>query len=147
MNHSPTVLIGNVTSDPDLTYTTNGQARLSFSVAVNYVWYDNGGEKQEKTSYFNITAWRYTAENAARVLEKGIGVIVTGRLEQRSYETKEGEKRSTVELVAEEIAVNVGALESVTRRKRSEGGSSDAKATRRPRQAVPAGAGESDEPF
>ena len=145
MNHSPTVLIGNVTNDPELAITTNGQARLSFSVAVNYVWYDNAKEKQEKTSYFNITAWRYTAENAARVLEKGIGVIVTGRLEQRTYETKEGEKRSTVELVADEIAVNVGALESVERRKRSDNG--DSKATRRPRQSVPAGADEGDDPF
>lgn len=147
MNHSPTVIIGNVTNDPELQFTTNGQARLSFSVAVNYVWYDQAGAKQEKTSYFNITAWRYTAENAARVLEKGIGVIVTGRLEQRTYETKEGEKRSTVELVADEIGVNVGALEAVTRRKRSENGGADNKSTRRPRQAVAVGADEGDEPF
>jgi single-strand DNA-binding protein len=97
MNPAPVVIIGNVTADPELTFTASGQARLAFSVASNYVWYDQAGEKQEKVSFFNITAWRYTAENASKTLEKGIGVIVTGRLEQRTWDDKEtGQKRSTV---------------------------------------------------
>jgi len=149
MNHSPTVIIGNVTADPELTYTGDSQARCTFSVAVNYVWYNRDNEKQEKVSYFNVTTWRYTAEHCARVLEKGVGVVVTGRLEQRTYEDKEGNNRSIVELVAEEVAVNVSALEAITRRRR-EGSASDNGQTaspRRSRPAVPAGVGADEEPF
>jgi single-strand DNA-binding protein len=149
MNNSPTVIVGNVTADPELTYTADNQARCSFSVAVNYYWYNKDGDKQEKVSYFNVTAWRYTAENVARVLEKGIGVIVSGRLEQRSYEDKEGNNRSIVELIADEVAINTASLEAVTRRRR-EGASSDNGQTmspRRSRPAVPAGVGADEEPF
>ena len=117
MNPAPVVIVGNVTADPELTFTTSGQARLTFSVASNYVWYDQAGEKQEKVSFFNITAWRYTAENAAKTLQKGIGVIVTGRLEQRTWDDKEtGQKRSTVEVIADEVGINTRAIEAVTRR-------------------------------
>ena len=122
MNLAPVTIIGNLTADPELTFTTTGQAKLSFSVANTHVWYDAAGEKQEKTSYFNVTAWRYLAENSARTLEKGIGVVVYGRLEQRSYEDKEGNKRSIVELVAEEVAISTKSLETIERRQRSEGG-------------------------
>ena len=105
MNLAPVTIIGNLTVDPELTYTTSGQARLSFSVATNHVWYDNNNEKQEKPSYHNVVAWRYLAENSARTLEKGIGVVIFGRLEQRSYDDNEGNKRSIVEIVAEEVAI------------------------------------------
>jgi len=111
---------GNVTNDPELTYTASGAPRLAFGVAVNYGYTDAQGEKQEKTSYFNVTAWRYLAENSARTLEKGIGVVVTGRLEQRSYEDKEGVKRSAVDLIADEIGIATRSLESVERRAKQE---------------------------
>jgi single-strand DNA-binding protein len=124
MNPTPTVLIGNVTADPEMTFTSSGQARLSFSLACNYVWYDQAGEKQEKVSYFNVVAWRYVAENAAKSLEKGIGAMVIGRLEQRTYDDKEGNKRSAVELIADEIGINTRSIETVTRRQKSEGGAS-----------------------
>lgn len=146
MNPAQTVLVGNITQDPELTFTANGQARLGFSMACNYVWYDQAGEKQEKVSYFNVVAWRYVAENAGRTLEKGLGVVVAGRLEQRSYEDKEGNKRSTVELVADEIAINTRSLEAVTRRQKSEGGSAQAQTPRRTNK-VPAQVGADDEPF
>jgi len=107
---------GNVTNDPELTFTATGAARLAFGVAVNYGYTDAQGEKQEKTSYFNVTAWRYLAENSARTLEKGIGVVVTGRLEQRSYEDKEGVKRSVVDLIADEIGIATRSLETIQRR-------------------------------
>ncbi|MEB3192522.1 MAG: single-stranded DNA-binding protein [Snowella sp.] len=137
MNPAPVVIIGNVTADPELTITASGQSRLSFSVASNYVWYDQAGEKQEKVSFFNITAWRYTADNAAKTLEKGIGVIVTGRLEQRTWEDKEtGQKRSTVEVIADEIAINTRAIEAVTRRAKQEGGQ-DGSASQAPRRQKP----------
>jgi single-strand DNA-binding protein len=134
MNLAPVTIIGNLTGDPELTFTTSGQARLGFGVASNHVWYDQAGEKQEKPSYFNVIAWRYLAENSARVLEKGIGVVVYGRLEQRSYEDKDGNKRSVVEVIAEEIAIATKSLESVERRARTEGGESGA-----PRQGQQAG--------
>ena len=107
---------GNVTGDPELQMTTNGTARLSFGVAVNYGYTDAQGERQEKTSFFNVTAWRYLAENSANILEKGLGVVVTGRLEQRTWEDKEGNKRSTVDLIADEIGVATRSLESIQRR-------------------------------
>lgn len=133
MNQTPTVITGNVTSEPELTFTSSGQARLSFSVASNYVWYDQAGEKQEKVSFFNVVAWRYTAENAAKTLEKGIGVIAIGRLEQRSYEDKEGNKRSAIELVADEVAIACRSIDAVTRRAKQEGG---AQSSARPPQAA-----------
>jgi single-strand DNA-binding protein len=150
MNPTPTVLIGNVTQEPELTFTTNGQARLSFSMACNYVWYDQAGEKQEKVSYFNVVAWRYVAENAAKTLEKGIGAVVIGRLEQRSYETKEGEKRSTIELIADEIGINTRSIEAVSRRQKSEGGAPAQAGARRNKPVtgrVPASVGADEEPF
>lgn len=152
MNLAPVTIMGNLTADPELTFTTNGQARLSFGVASNHVWYDQDGEKQEKPSYFNVVAWRYLAENSARVLEKGIAVVVHGRLEQRSYDDKEGNKRSTVEVVAEEIAISTKSLESVERRAKSEGGQQggngggNAQGQRRSRPATGRPAPE-DEPF
>jgi single-strand DNA-binding protein len=139
MNLAPVTIIGNLTADPELTFTTTGQAKLSFSVANTHIWYDAAGEKQEKTSYFNVTAWRYLAENSARTLEKGIGVVVYGRLEQRSYEDKEGNKRSIVELVAEEVAISTKSLETIERRQRSEGGEGGAPrgGSAQPRRARP----------
>lgn len=144
MAASPTTLIGNLTADPNLTFTGAGAARLTFSVAVNHVWRDADGEQQKKVSYFDCVAWRQTAENAADVLEKGVGVIVVGRLEQRSWEDKEtGDKRSKIEVVADDIAVSVRAIEGITRRAPSENGnqggnSSRPSAPRRPaRQTVP----------
>jgi single-strand DNA-binding protein len=122
MNLAPVTIIGNVTADPELTYTQSGQGRLSFSVAVNHVWYDQNDNKQEKTSFHNVVAWRYLAEHAARTVEKGIGVIVFGRLEQRSYEDKDGNKRSITELVAEEIGIATKSLETIERRQASANG-------------------------
>lgn len=126
---------GNVTNDPELTYTQSGAPRLAFGVAVNYGYTDANGEKQEKTSYFNVTAWRYLAENSARTLEKGIGVVVTGRLEQRSYEDKEGNKRSVVDLIADEIGIATRSLESIERRAKQENGGQQQQS--RPAAAAP----------
>lgn len=112
---------GNVVQDPKLKYTASGSALLSFSVAANYSWKNQSDEWEKKTSYFDVTAWRDLAEDAANVLLKGVGVTVTGRLEQRSWEDeKSGEKRSKVEVIADQIAVNVRSIDSFTRRK-SEG--------------------------
>lgn len=120
MSASPTTLTGNLTQDPELKFTSTGAAKLSFSIACNHYWTDQSGEKQEKTSFFNVVAWRNLAEEAANVLEKGIRVIVTGRLEQRTYQDKEGQNRSVVELVADDVAISTRALESISRKRSSD---------------------------
>lgn len=131
-NNSAITCVGNVTADPKLEYTTNGHAKLRFSVACNRSW-KNGDEWEEETSFFNCVAWRFLAEDVAAVIEKGVGVIVAGRLEQRSWETTEGEKRSTIEVVAEQVAVQCRNIEDFTRKKftKSEGSKTNTAASPR----------------
>lgn len=138
---TPTTIVGNLTSDPELKFTSNQKAQLKFSVAVNDSYTDASGEKVEKTAYFNVVAWGYLAENSANVLEKGMGVVVVGTLDQRSWDDKEtGQKRSTVEIKAMEVGIRTGSLESVERRR---AGGGDSKPTPpRTKQTAPA-----DEPF
>jgi single-strand DNA-binding protein len=95
-------LVGNLTRDPELRYTTGGRGVASFGLAVNRRYQVNG-EWQEQVSFFNIVAWGDLGENAAASLTKGNRVMIAGRLEQRSYETKEGEKRSVTEVIADEL--------------------------------------------
>jgi single-strand DNA-binding protein len=95
-------LVGNLTRDPELRYTTGGRGVASFGLAVNRRYQVNG-EWQEQTSFFNVVAWGQLGENAAATLTKGSRAIVFGRLEQRSWETQDGEKRSVVEVVADEL--------------------------------------------
>lgn len=137
MSQSATTIIGNVTDDPKLMFTGEGTARINFGVAVNHYWTDSNGEKQEKVSYINVTAWRYLAEDSANVLEKGVGVIVTGRLEQRSWDDKEtGKTRSTVEIIADNIGVLTRSIEKFERKRRGNGNEgSTAKKAVSPRQA------------
>jgi len=123
MSEATITISGNLTTDPVIRYTAGGRASLAGGVAVNRRWQTNG-EWQEETSFFNVCAWRYTAENAANVLEKGMPVVVKGRLEQRSWEDSEGQKRSTVEIVADHIAVSCNGIETMTRRRgNGQGGS------------------------
>jgi len=143
---TPTTIVGNLTADPQLKFTTSQKPQLTFSVAVNDSYTNQDGDKVEKTAYFNVVAWGYTAENAANILEKGMGVIVVGTLDQRSWDDKEtGQKRSTVEIKAMEIGARVGSLESVTRRKALQQDSSlrgDLVKPKRTKETVPA-----DDPF
>jgi single-strand DNA-binding protein len=102
MADSFVTLIGNITRDPELRFTASGSAIASFGLAVNRRWQKNG-EWQEQTSFFNVSAWAQLGENVAESMGKGTRVIVHGRLEQREYETREGEKRTVVEVVADEV--------------------------------------------
>ena len=102
MADSTVTIVGNLTRDPELRFTAGGKGVASFGVAVGRRYQVNG-EWKEKTSFFNVTAWDQLGENAAASLTKGARIIVTGRLEQREYETKEGEKRNVVEIVADEL--------------------------------------------
>jgi single-strand DNA-binding protein len=97
-------LVGNITRDPELRFTNTGQATANFGVAVNRRWQNRqSGEWEEAVSFFNIVCWREMAENAAESLSRGSRIIVTGRLEQRSYQAQDGEKKSVVEVVADDI--------------------------------------------
>jgi single-strand DNA-binding protein len=124
MADSTVTIVGNITRDPELRFTAGGKGIASFGLAVNRRWQQNG-EWQEKVSFFNVTAWDTLGENIAASLTKGTRVIVTGRLEQREYETKEGEKRNVVEIVADEIGPSLRwARAEVERIARDGGGSS-----------------------
>jgi len=128
---SPVTLVGNLTADPELKFLPTGVGKLAFSIAVNHYWTDTDGEKQEKVSFFNIVAWRNLADDAANVLTKGVRVVVTGRLEQRSWDDKEtGAKRSTVEVLADNIGLAVGNIESFVRKQKPEGSASFAPKTK-----------------
>jgi single-strand DNA-binding protein len=102
MADNTVTLVGNLTRDPELRFTQSGQAIATFGLAVNRRYQQNG-EWQEKVSFFNVVAWAQLGENAASSLQKGSRVIVTGRLEQREYESRDGDKRNVVEIVADEV--------------------------------------------
>jgi single-strand DNA-binding protein len=103
-NGNSVTLIGNVTREIELRFTPSGQSTATFGLAVNRRWQNRQTQDwEEATSFFDIVCWRELAENAAASLHKGTRVIVTGRLEQRSWETSEHEKRSKIEVVADEI--------------------------------------------
>src|SRR5580658_4331809 len=97
-------LVGNVTRDPELRFTNTGQANVSFGLAVNRRWQNRQTQEwEEATSFFDVVCWREMAENVSETLTRGARVIVNGRLEQRSWETQDGDKRSKVEVIADEI--------------------------------------------
>jgi single-strand DNA-binding protein len=103
-NGNTIVLVGNVTRDPELRFTPSGQPTTTFGLAVNRRWQNRQTQEwEEATSFFDVVCWRELAENASESLRRGARVIVTGRLEQRSWETSEKEKRSKVEVVADEL--------------------------------------------
>jgi len=96
-------LTGNLTDDPELKFTPNGAAVASFRLAVTPRVRDGDTWRDGETSFFRVNAWRDLAENLTESLGKGARVIVVGQLKARSWETPEGEKRSVVEITAEEV--------------------------------------------
>jgi len=122
MADNTVTLVGNLTRDPELRFTSGGRGVAQFGLAVNRRYQQNG-EWQDQTSYFNIVAWGTLGENAAATLTKGMRVIVSGRLEQREYQTREGDKRTAIEVNADEIGPSLRwATASVERTPRGEGG-------------------------
>jgi single-strand DNA-binding protein len=117
---------GNVTRDPELRFTQAGRAVASFGVAVNRRWQNRQTQEwEEQVSFFDVTCWAQLAENVAESLNKGSRVVVSGRLQQRSYEDREGNKRNAVEIVADDVAASLSfATAEITRtERRSDGGS------------------------
>ncbi len=98
-------VLGNITRDPELRFTPSGTAVANFGLAVNRnVQNKNSGEWETQVDFFNVTAWYKLAENCAESLSKGDRVLVSGRLSQDSWESKDGQKRSTVKIIANVIA-------------------------------------------
>ena len=135
MSDSTVTLVGNAAREPELRFTTGGRAVASFGIAVNRRYQVNN-EWQEQVSFFNVTAWGTLAENAAASIAKGTRVIVTGRLEQREYDAKDGTKRTVVEVVADEIGPSLRwarcEVERVERAQAGDGSLSAARANRAP---------------
>jgi len=98
-NNTVTV-VGNVTRDPELRFTPNGAAVVNFGLA----WNRKGQNDEEVVSFFDVTCWSGLAENVAESIKKGDRVVVYGRLDQRSWENQDGERRSKVEIVADDVA-------------------------------------------
>ena len=101
---SKAIIVGNLTRDPELRSTPSGSNVCSFSVAVNRTYRDNSGEQKEEVSFIDCTAWGKLGEMISQYAKRGSGVLVSGRLSQRSWEDKNGGgKRSRVEIVAEDF--------------------------------------------
>src|ERR1035437_5252707 len=107
MDNTVTV-VGNLVRDPELRFTNNGQATSSFGLAVNRMWQNRQTQEwEEATSFIDVVCWREMAENAAESLTRGARVLVARRLEQGSWETPDGAKRSKMEVVAYEIGPSI----------------------------------------
>lgn len=111
---SKAIITGNLTRDPELRTTPNGASVCSFSVAVNRVYRDSNGEQKEDVSFIDCSAWGKLAEMINQYAKKGSGVLVSGRLDQRSFEGKDGVRRSRVEIVVEDFNFTGGRDSSST---------------------------------
>lgn len=115
-------IIGNLTADPELRFTQSGRAVANFTVASTPRYFDReaGEWKDGEATFLRCNIWQQAAENVAESLTRGSRVIVSGRLKQRTYETREGDKRTVVELTADEIGPSLRyATAKVTKVKRS----------------------------
>ena len=106
-------IIGRLTRDPEMRHTQTGTACANFSVANNKTWTQNG-EKKEQVSFFNCIAWGKLGELICQYQKKGSQVAVEGRLQQRSWDDQNGNKRSSVEIVAENVQFLGGKEETQT---------------------------------
>jgi single-strand DNA-binding protein len=152
-NGNNVALVGNVTRDPELRFTPAGQATASFGLAVNRRWQNRqNGEWEESTSFFDIVCWRDLAENVSESITRGARVVVTGTLQQRSWETPQGEKRSKVEVVADELGPSLRwATAKVVKNERrgpgGDGGPVDASGGGRGGGGAETSYGDDEEPF
>ncbi len=97
------MIIGNLTRDPEIRNTPTGQTVASFSVATNYVWTDQSGQKRDKAEYHNVVAWRRLAEIVGQYLKKGSKVYIEGRMQTRDWVGQDGVKRYRAEIIAENM--------------------------------------------
>ena len=145
-------VVGNLTADPELRFTPSGAAVANFTVASTPRIYDrqSGEWKDGEALFLRCNIWREAAENVAESLTRGSRVIVTGRLKQRSFETREGEKRTVVEVEVDEIGPSLRyATAKVNKASRSGGGGGGFGGGGGSRQAPPAqpSGGTGDDPW
>ncbi|MDX6302596.1 MAG: single-strand DNA-binding protein [Nocardioidaceae bacterium] len=122
---TPITVVGNLTADPELRFTPSGAAVANFTVASTPRTFDRQSNewKDGEALFLNCSVWRQAAENAAESLTRGMRVIVSGRLKARSYETREGEKRTVFEIDVDEVGPSMKyATAKVTKTSRSGGG-------------------------
>ncbi len=100
---SKTIIVGRLGGDPELRYTQSGQAVCSFSVATDRTWTDASGEKQEKTTWFRVTAWGKLADLCNQYLKKGRTVLVEGEVDASAWMPQSGEPRASLELTARNV--------------------------------------------
>ena len=105
MNLNKAMIIGNLTRDPEIRTTPSGQSVTSFTVATNFVWTDQSGQKQEKVEYHNVVAWRRLAEIIGQYLRRGSKVYIDGRLQTRDWIGQDGVKRYRTEIIAENMVM------------------------------------------
>lgn len=117
-------IVGNVTRDPELRFLANGSAVTNFGVAVNERWKDRQDQWQEKVSFFDVTCWRDLADNVSESVSKGDRVLIMGKLELQTWETPEGDKRSKIHIVADEVgaAMRWATVQITKTEKRGPGG-------------------------
>jgi single-strand DNA-binding protein len=118
------ILIGRLGRDPEMRFTPSGRAVTNFTMATNEVWTDQNGERQERTEWHRIVTWGKLAENCAKLLSKGKLVYVEGRLQTRSWDDKDGNKRYTTEIIANNMQI-LSPLESSEARDLGEQGTSE----------------------
>ena len=102
-NLNKVLLMGNLTRDPELRYIPSGTAVATFTVASNRAYTLASGEKREEACFVRVVAWARQAELCGQYLSKGSPVFVEGRLQSRSWETPDGQKRSTIEVIAQNV--------------------------------------------
>lgn len=120
MPDNTVTIVGNVTDDPELRFTANGTAVANFTVAVNSRYKDGDEWKDKLEGFFKINAWKEMAENVAESVMKGTRVVVTGKINQRSWENNDGQKRSAIEITADDVGLSLrwatGSVEKSNRR-------------------------------
>jgi single-strand DNA-binding protein len=133
-----TTVIGNLTNDPELRFTNAGDAQVLFSVAENKQWKNRSGETETATSYFDCSLFGQQAQNFADTFHKGDRVIVHGHLNQRTWETPEGDKRSKIELKVVECGPSIKwATAGIERNPRDDDGASGDRFNRRSSTPAP----------
>ena len=138
MSDNSITVIGNLTRLAELRYTPSGTAVATFGLAVNRKWQNRQTQAwEEETSFLDVVCWSQLAENVSESLEKGARVIVTGRVQMRSWESSDGDKRSKIEIVADDIGPALKwATAAVTRNERSSNNSYDGPAAAAPAPAA-----------
>ncbi len=106
-NLNQLTLLGNLTRDPEIKYTNEGAAITDLRVAVNRKWKDREGNILENVEFFNVTAWNKLAENCSNDLKKGDRIIVSGRLNHRSFDTKDGKKINIMNVIADVVGASL----------------------------------------